>query len=182
MLTARPTVAIITKSATVVSRLIITSILILEFAFFFSWCRRAQEWRTVTFDSRLSGALVAKSMRVSFRWKLFMLSRAKRAHLRHWVVPMLYGIEAIVAGLTFPRIESHFSPLLAASASVDAAIVIYSLIASGMRALTGIVFSLTFVMVQFSASAYSPRLVLWIVRDPVLSHALGIFSATFLYA
>src|SRR5262249_59900738 len=26
------------------------------------------------------------------------------------------------------------------------------------------------------------RLVLWIVRDPVLSHALGIFSATFLYA
>jgi uncharacterized membrane protein len=51
-----------------------------------------------------------------------------------------------------------------------------------MMALTGIVFSLTFVMVQFSATAYSPRLVLWIARDPVLSHALGIFSATFLYA
>jgi len=44
------------------------------------------------------------------------------------------------------------------------------------------VFSLAFVMVQFSATAYSPRLVLWVARDPVLSHALGMFSSTFLYA
>ncbi len=36
-------------------------------------------------------------------------------------------------------------------------------------------------MVQFSSTAYSPRLVLWIARDPVMSHALGIFTATFLY-
>ena len=66
--------------------------------------------------------------------------------------------------------------------SVPAAMAIYSAIASGMIALTGIVFSLTFLMVQFSATAYSPRLVLWIARDPVMSHALGMFTATFLYA
>ena len=58
----------------------------------------------------------------------------------------------------------------------------YSAIASGMIALTGIVFSLAFVMVQFSSTAYSPRLVLWIARDPFMKHALGIFTATFLYA
>jgi len=51
-----------------------------------------------------------------------------------------------------------------------------------MIALTGIVFSLTFVMVQFSATAFSPRLVLWVARDRVMSHALGTFTATFLYA
>jgi uncharacterized membrane protein len=51
-----------------------------------------------------------------------------------------------------------------------------------MLSLTGIVFSLTFVMVQFSATAYSPRLVLWIAGDPVMSHAIGVFTATFLYA
>ena len=34
--------------------------------------------------------------------------------------------------------------------------------ASGMMALTGIVFAMAFVMVQFSAVAYSPRLVLWL--------------------
>lgn len=66
--------------------------------------------------------------------------------------------------------------------SVGAAIGIYSAIASGMITLTGIVFSLAFVMVQFSATAYSPRLVLWIARDPVTSHAAGISTATFLYA
>ncbi len=66
--------------------------------------------------------------------------------------------------------------------SAASATAIYSSIASGMLALTGIVFSLTFVMVQFSATAYSPRLVLWLSRDPLISHALGVFMATFLYA
>jgi uncharacterized membrane protein len=51
-----------------------------------------------------------------------------------------------------------------------------------MLALTGIVFSLTFLMVQFGATAYSVRLVHWIARDRVLSHAMGVFTATFLYA
>jgi uncharacterized membrane protein len=37
-------------------------------------------------------------------------------------------------------------------------------------------------MVQFSATAYSPRLVLWFARDPLLAHAFGTFTATFLYA
>jgi uncharacterized membrane protein len=41
---------------------------------------------------------------------------------------------------------------------------------------------MAFVMVQFSAIAYSPRLVLWFARDHALFHALGLFSATFLYA
>ena len=58
---------------------------------------------------------------------------------------------------------------------------VYSAIASGMIVLTGIIFSLIFVMVQFSATAYSPRLVLWVARDRVI-RALGIFTATFLYA
>jgi uncharacterized membrane protein len=49
-------------------------------------------------------------------------------------------------------------------------------------ALTGIIFSVAFVMVQFSAIAYSPRLVLWFARDPSLYHSLGIFVATFVFA
>lgn len=97
-------------------------------------------------------------------------------------IPLLYALIAIIAGLSFPRIETTLWPGLASGVSVSTAIAIYSAIASGMIALTGIVFSLAFVIVQFSATAYSPRLVLWIVRDPVLSHALGVFTATFLYA
>jgi uncharacterized membrane protein len=99
-----------------------------------------------------------------------------------WGIPALYASVAVAAALTLPEHESRIFPGLAAALSVSAATAIFSSIASGMIALTGIVFSLTFVMVQFSATAYSPRLVLWIARDPVMSHALGIFTATFLYA
>jgi uncharacterized membrane protein len=66
--------------------------------------------------------------------------------------------------------------------SRTAATTIYASIASGMLALTGVVFSLVFVMVQFSASAYSPRIVLWVARSPLIAHSLGIFIATLLYA
>ena len=103
-------------------------------------------------------------------------------NIRAWGIPASYAAAAIAAGLTFPRIEGSVFPGFVSAMSVTAATAIYSGIASGMIALTGIVFSLAFVMVQYSATAYSPRLVLWIARDPVMSHALGIFTATFLYA
>jgi uncharacterized membrane protein len=99
-----------------------------------------------------------------------------------WTVTSIYAAGAIAAGVLLPRIESRLLPTLASPLSVPAAMAIYSSIASGMIALTGIVFSLTFVMVQFSATAYSPRLVLWFARDPLLAHAFGTFTATFLYA
>ena len=111
-----------------------------------------------------------------------IFSKANRIHISPWFVPMVYAVAAIVAGAILPRIENYFFPHIKAELSIDSAIALYSSIASGMMALTGIVFSLTFLMVQFSATAYSPRLVMWIARDPVLSHALGVFSATFLYA
>src|SRR6185295_1699439 len=48
--------------------------------------------------------------------------------------------------------------------------------------LTGLVFSLAFVMVQFSATAYSPRLVSWLAGSAMMGHSLGIFTATFIYS
>src|SRR5271157_524824 len=107
---------------------------------------------------------------------------SRKREVRTRLIPASYAAAAIAAGLTFPRIETHFFPGLVSTVSVGQATAIYSAIASGMIALTGIVFSLAFVMIQFSASTYSPRLVVWISRNPVMSHALGIFTATFLYA
>lgn len=111
-----------------------------------------------------------------------MSSKKQIIQSRAWTIPLLYALIAIAAGLSLPRIEARAWPGLASGLSVSTATAIHSAIASGMIALTGIVFSLAFVMVQFSATAYSPRLVFWIARDPVMSHALGIFTATFLYA
>ena len=99
-----------------------------------------------------------------------------------WALPLYYAVPAVVAGLTIPRMESGLLPDLISPMSSSSATAIYSSVASGMIALTGIVFSLTFVVVQFSATAYSPRLVLWMARDAVMLNALGVFVATFLYS
>jgi uncharacterized membrane protein len=95
---------------------------------------------------------------------------------------MIYAASAVPAGMILPRLEHRFWATTSTTLSSAVALTILSSITSGMIALTGIVFSLAFVMVQFSAVAYSPRLVSWISRDPVIWHSIGIFTATFLYA
>ena len=112
----------------------------------------------------------------------FGATKRQRQQRRGWIIPCIYVLVTIIVGVVLPRIEHHLLPGWASSMSPSAAISICSAIASGMIALTGIVFSLAFVMVQFSATAYSPRLVLWVARDPVVSHSLGVFSATVLDA
>lgn len=110
-----------------------------------------------------------------------LVSIRRQRKLGTWGIPAVYAFIALSAGLAMPRIEGYVH-VRAAPISIGSATAIYSSIASGMIALTGIVFSLVFLMVQFSATAYSPRLVLWIARAPVVSHALGVFIATFLFA
>lgn len=111
-------------------------------------------------------------------------------HLRHghqscmppWTIPFVYSAAAVVIGLGIPRIEQHWVQPLSSSLTVASATAMYSGVAAGMITLTGIVFSLVFVVIQFSSAAYSPRLVTFIARDPVMFHAIGVFTATFLYA
>ena len=100
---------------------------------------------------------------------------------RPWIVPLAYAAFALIIGFVLPRTE-HFLGVIASPLNSAAAIGLYSAVASGMITLTAVVFSLTFLIVQFSSTAYSPRLVLWMARDPFLSHALGVFVGTFIYA
>jgi uncharacterized membrane protein len=102
--------------------------------------------------------------------------------MRLWLIPMIYVGASVICGLTLPRIEQAYLPSHTLSLSVASAQAYLSAVASGMMALTGVVFAMAFVMVQFSAIAYSPRLVLWFARDRVLFHSLGAFAATFMYA
>jgi uncharacterized membrane protein len=99
-----------------------------------------------------------------------------------WLIPMLYAAVSIVCGLTLPRIEHIYWAPNAFGISVTSAQAFFSSVASGMIALTGIVFSIGLVMVQFSSIAYSPRLGLMFARDPMLFHSLGAFIATFFYS
>src|SRR5215510_14600079 len=111
-----------------------------------------------------------------------MRTRGRFKRLTTWSIPLIYVTVTVAVGFILPRLEHRFLPRWDSTISVNSAIAIASSIASGMIALTGIVFSLIFVMVQFSATAYSPRLVIWVARNPVMSHALGMFTSTFFYA
>ncbi len=102
--------------------------------------------------------------------------------MQPWFIPMFYVSGAVLGGLALPRFEQAYLSSYAIALSVASAQALLSAAASGMMALTGIVFAMAFVMVQFSAIAYSPRLVLWFARDRMLFHALGAFMATFVYA
>jgi len=108
--------------------------------------------------------------------------KAYPRNLPPWSIPMLYVGVTVVCAFVLPRLENEYLASFSLSLSVSSALAAASAIASGMIALTGIVFALAFVMVQFSAVAYSPRLVAWFGRDPMLFHSLGLFTATFLYA
>ena len=99
-----------------------------------------------------------------------------------WIIPMYYVGGAVAAGLFVPRLEKVYLQHFELAISVSSAQAYLSAASSGMMALSGIVFAMAFVMVQFSAIAYSPRLVLWFARDPLLFHSLGVFAAAFIYA
>jgi len=108
--------------------------------------------------------------------------RRQISERRVFWIPLLYAFTALVVGLALPRLERTLLPGLAVGVDPGAALAILTGIASGMMGLTAIVFSIAFVMVQFSATAYSPRLVVWLARSSVINHSIGLFTATFVYA
>jgi uncharacterized membrane protein len=92
----------------------------------------------------------------------------------------------IAAGLILGWTLTHSTtlPITAANPLLrpEQVIAFLSSVATGMMAFTGIVFSLLFILMQFGSSAYSPHLVAMLARNPVLVHAQGVFTGTFLYA
>lgn len=115
------------------------------------------------------------------------LSRARplrrpRLTARIWAVPTAYIVAAVVGALVLPRLENAYLPSVDNAVAVGPAIAFFSAVGSGMIALTGVVFAIAFVMVQFGSIAYSPRLAIIFSTNPALYHTLGIFSATFIYS
>jgi uncharacterized membrane protein len=113
---------------------------------------------------------------------LSIMSWPKGVKMPLWLVPMLYTVGSVVAGFVLPRLEQAYLQGNVARVAVGSALAFFSAVASGTMALTGIVFAIAFVMVQFGALAYSPRLVIMFASSPALYHALGIFVATFIYS
>ena len=99
-----------------------------------------------------------------------------------WLIPTIYVAVALVCGLGVPRLEHAYFASYLNDIAVASALAYLSAVTSGMMALTAIVFSIAYIVVQFNAIAYSPRLALWFAHDPRTFHSLGLFIATFVYA
>ena len=78
--------------------------------------------------------------------------KTHRPKIPFWVIPMIYSGATIVLGLVFPRLEYRYLQDFAHGMTAPIATALFASIASGTLALTGIVFSLAFVMVQFSST------------------------------
>ncbi len=111
--------------------------------------------------------------------------RFHRAHIRSprfGLVTWLYIGLSIVLGYVAPQINQWFFPWLISPLDKSSISTILSAIAAGMITLTGIVFSLVFVIVQFGSSTYSPRITRIFAHVRALRHSLGIFTGTFIYS
>jgi len=73
-----------------------------------------------------------------------------------WLIPLIYVGASAACGMVLPRIEQAHFASYTHNVSVASAQAYLSAAASGMMAITGIVFAMAFVMVQFSSIAYSP--------------------------
>jgi uncharacterized membrane protein len=99
----------------------------------------------------------------------------RRRSLRAGLVQLLYIAGAIALGALVPRLDTG-----ADIPSIEAAALLAGATA-GLLALIGIVFALLFLVVQFAATAQSPRLHLF--RDnPLVWHALGLVVGVIVYA
>ena len=99
----------------------------------------------------------------------------RRRSLRARLVQFLYIVVGVTLGLLVPAVD--VGPRIP---SVETVALMAGIIA-GLLALTSVVFALLFLVVQFAATAQSPRLHLF--RDnPLVWHALGLVVGVMVYA
>jgi uncharacterized membrane protein len=102
-----------------------------------------------------------------------------------WFVPMVCVL--IGVGLSFGTIAlDHLSGGTAVPRSLsgdsEAALAILSTVAVAMVTLTGLVLTITMVVVQLAMGQFTPRVLRTILRDRPSQFAIGVFVATFAHA
>lgn len=101
-----------------------------------------------------------------------------------WVLPMTFVLVATVVGALLPEweqtVDEHLPFVFQGGA--DGARGMLSTIAGAMISVTGLVFSITMVVIQLASSQFSPRVLTDFLSSRITQATLGIFAATFTYA
>ncbi len=103
-----------------------------------------------------------------------------------WAVPSLCVLLAAVLALVIVRLdrelqENRFGDYTF-GAGPDGAREMLSAITSSMITFTGLVFSITIVVLTLTSSQFSPRVLRTFLRDRVTQFSLGVYTATFTYS
>lgn len=110
----------------------------------------------------------------------------ERLRARLWVIPALAVLGAALVAWLLVAIDRQLAtngqstPLFAGGP--ESARAILSTIAAAMLTFTGLVFSVTMLVLQLASSQLSPRVTRTFLRDRGNQLVLGIFVATFVYA
>jgi uncharacterized membrane protein len=115
--------------------------------------------------------------------RLSQLRETVRSSL--WLVPAVCVVAAIGLAILLTTIDQRLgrssSPLVF-TGGPEAARTLLSTITSSMITFTGLVFSITVVVLQLTSSQFSPRVLRTFLDDRANQLALGVFTATFVYA
>ena len=100
-----------------------------------------------------------------------------------WVVPAVWCAGAVLAGIALPEVDRTVEgiPFLFRSGP-DGARSLLSTVAGAMISVTGLVFSITVVVLQLASSQFTPRVLRTFLDDRTTQNTLGVFTATFLYS
>jgi uncharacterized membrane protein len=101
-----------------------------------------------------------------------------------WFVPILCvlgGVGLSFATIAFDRSVGTVVPR-SLSGDPDAALAILTTVAASMVTLTGLVLTITMVVVQLAMGQFTPRVLRTILRDRPSQFAIGVFVATFAHA
>lgn len=101
-----------------------------------------------------------------------------------WALPLAIGAAAVVAGVCLPLVDRGLSehlPYLFQGGS-DSARGLLSTIATAMISVTGLVFSITMVVLQLASSQFTPRVLGDFLAQRTTQVTLGIFIASFVFS
>ncbi len=101
-----------------------------------------------------------------------------------WALPAAMAGGAVVLGAVLPQIDVRLGASLpiAFPGGADGARGMLSTIATAMISVTGLVFSITIVVLQLASSQFTPRVLATFLESRIVQVTLGVFTGTFLYA
>ncbi len=102
-----------------------------------------------------------------------------------WFIPALSALGAVLLGMILLAVDRRLSgsatSIFLYGGSAEGARSVLSTIAQSMLTFTGLVFTITMLVLQLASSQLSPRVMRTFLRDRSNQAVLGLFVATFVY-